>query len=148
VDGSQADAAEPDGPLVLNEVYQGGVGGSWAEVKNLGALPVTFKYSIGDVGEEGWQVRTTRSGATATQSFATTVIEPNGYAVVGLPALANVDIVVALVKISAGDAAPYFVSETTYPGGAFSGTESWGRSPDGVGPFVWLAAPTKGAPNP
>ena len=132
--GAANDCASVELPaVVINEVESsGGTPGDWVELLNTGS-------AAADVS--GWQVKDNDPSHTFALPAGTT-IPAGGYYI------ADVDPVFGL---GAADTAQLLLPDGATVVDAFSWTAhaatTYGRCPDGTGPFVTTATPTRGAAN-
>lgn len=128
------------GEIVINEVVAsaGDGGPDWIELENIGDQPV-------DVG--GWAITDSDPLHVATIESGTT-IDPGGFLVLVQDepgsftfGLGDAD------AVNLYNATGELTDTTTWASGQAPSGTSWGRMPDGSGPFSTLYVPTQGATN-
>jgi len=118
----------------INEIESnGGTPGDWVELVNVGADPVDLT---------GWKVLDNDNGHTPSVLPAGSTIAPGGYLIVEEAALGFGLGTADSVRLFDPAGGPY----ETYSWTAHAAT-TYGRCPDGTGPFVTTAGSTKGAAN-
>lgn len=129
----------PAGPLVVNEVVADGPDGDWVELFNRGDAPAPLDglHLTDDPDAEPFAYPLPEG----------TTLDPGAYLVVPVSGAATgfglgSDEAVALV-----DASGAVVDVADWDEGAAPAGSSFGRLPDGSGPFVTLGRPTPGTPN-
>jgi hypothetical protein len=136
------------GEVVMNEVFSVGVAGNldWIEIYNPSSLPIDISaYKIYDVGGQG--------GTKPKKGFpAGTVIPGNGFYVIVTDTNTSASITDGFgLSGTSGEtvwldnAAGTIVDVIAFP--AMSGTQTYGRLPDGASTWQLLSTVTRGAAN-